>query len=185
MRPWAPTLVHVGRWAAVGEYRHQLRASYRAASVLALRPDRLPPPVPQLLNPLVARIAHGQQSLIARVKLSTARHGVQVVRNVRQRRASFQFAHNAKRMHSLVRPCEPGPPAVISSGRCRCPVIFSIGAGMHATAAVANQSAATGLSTRAGACKGHGLLAAPTMATVGADVGPRGPLGAVGRKVQP
>ena len=114
MRPRAPTLAHVGRWGAVGEYRHRLCASNRPVGVLTLRLDRLSPPVPQLLDSLVARIAHGQQSLIAWVKLSTARHGLQVVRNVGQRRASFQFAHDAKRMQSFVRPCEPGPPAVIS-----------------------------------------------------------------------
>ena len=130
--------------------------STRRRSGLGL--DRLPPPVPKPLDSLVAPVTHGQQSLITWVKLSTARHGGQVSAERRSTRASFQFAHNAKRMHSLVGPCEPSPPAVISSYRCRCPIVFSAAAIAHATAAVANQSAATGLSTRAGGVKGHGLI---------------------------
>jgi hypothetical protein len=136
---------------------HRLRPSYRRAGVRGLGLDRIQPLVPQLLNPLIAPVTHRQPSLIAWVKLSTARHGVQVVRNVGQLRASFQFAHNAKRMYSFVRPCEPGRSAVISSCCCRCPVIVAAGAIARTTAAVANQSAAPGLSTRAGWCKGYGL----------------------------
>jgi hypothetical protein len=162
-----------------------LRASPRPVGARSLALDRLSPPMPQLLDPLVAPVTHGQQSLIAWVKLSTVRHGLQVVRNVRQLRASFQFAYDAKRMHSFVRPCEPGPPVVISSCRCRCPVVFSIGAIAHATAAVTNQSAATGLGTRAGACKGHGLIVARTCAR-GRRRWPTWAVGGpVGRMVQP
>ncbi len=133
--------------------------SSRVVGALVLALDRLPPRVLQPLNPLVARVAHGQQAVVAWVKFSTVCYWVHVVWNVRQRRAPLQFAYNAKRVHSLVRPCEPGPPAVVSSCCCRCPVVFSAGAITHATATVANQSAATGLSTRVGACKGHGLIA--------------------------